>query len=190
MMNIIPSEESIKIPLSKVKMGLMLLGVLAFVVAAGWILFSLGLTVVRTDAGWAVIDFDVAYLVVGVIGILFFGFCGVYITKSLFDTQPGLVVDSAGIVDNASGIAAGRIAWEDIVAVKSMQIVNQKMLMIEVVNPDEYINRQTNPLSRQLAEANSKLYGTPVFIPANTLRCNFAKLTAIMQHHFEKYKIK
>src|SRR5437764_14021730 len=45
--------------------------------------------------------------------ILFFGLGSIYGWRKLFDTAPGLIIDSEGLIDNASAISAGRIPWSD-----------------------------------------------------------------------------
>lgn len=48
--------------------------------------------------------------------------------------------------------------------------------MIEVSNPDVYINRQTNFIAKKAAAINHKMYGSPISITANSLKYSFDDL--------------
>jgi len=114
--------------------------------------------------------------VIGVIAILFFGICAVFISRKILDNKPGLVIDNLGINDNSSGTSAGFIPWKDIEAIKKITIVNQDMIMILVSNPEEYINKQTGFIAKKAMEMNYKSFGSPIFLSANSLKCNFDDL--------------
>ena len=94
------ATERILIPLSKTKIGLLLGGSGVFVAASLWL--------------WNHADeiphHNALYVeVVAIAGIGFFGLCGLYALFKLFDTEPGLIVDAEGIVDNSSAVSAKRI---------------------------------------------------------------------------------
>jgi hypothetical protein len=46
---------------------------------------------------------------IGLASISFFGFCGLFGMRMLFDKKPGLVLNIEERVDNASGVSAGFI---------------------------------------------------------------------------------
>ena len=94
--------DRIVVPLSRVKISLVLLCSVAFVVLSVLL--------------WPAIDLiprrNVWYgAMAGALGasVAFFGLCGLYALAKLFDTAPGLVIDDQGIIDNSSGLSAGRI---------------------------------------------------------------------------------
>ncbi|HEY0098887.1 MAG TPA: STM3941 family protein, partial [Pyrinomonadaceae bacterium] len=104
-------DETI-IYLSRTKILLLLLGAFAFVAAGIW-MFSLGDASIQSQR-----RFNEPLYVrgLGLAAILFFGSCGLYALKKLFDRKPALVFNSSGIVDNASSVAAGLIPWSDVVS--------------------------------------------------------------------------
>ncbi|MDR3259547.1 MAG: hypothetical protein LBT51_08075 [Fusobacteriaceae bacterium] len=183
-------NEKIEIPLSKKKLFLLLLSSIGLIGSSVWIIFIRGLNIVQNpiNNSYEIIDFDIFYIIVGLIGIIFFGICDVFVIKSLLKKEMGLVIDCYGITDNTSGISIGHIPWENIIEINRMNISKQKMVIIIVSNPKEYINRQTNPISRKAAEANYRMYGSPIFISSNTLKCDFIKLNTVLHEEFEKYK--
>lgn len=176
------TTEHIEIPLSKGKLTKMLIGSIAFVALGLWFVIS-----PPTIKNRIFIN-PILILVVGIASILFFGLCAVMIFRKLQDNKAGLIIDKVGITDNASGISAGSIPWNDIKEIKTLRVMNQKFLMILVYNPTDYIGRQTNVIKRKGAEMNYKNYGSPISISANSLKCNFDELRIILQNHLDKYK--
>src|SRR5215510_4090513 len=144
-----PNEtaERLLIPLSKAKIVLLLMGSAVFV-ATGFFL-------------WANADqFSSPMYVeaVAIAGIGFFGLCGLFALFKLLDRAPGLILDAEGIVDNSSGVSAGRIPWSDICGFKTTSVQKQKFLTIEVQNAQTYLGK-ANFLKRQLVALNMKYFG-------------------------------
>jgi hypothetical protein len=144
----------IVVPLSKTKVALMVVGAGAFVLGGIWL--------------WAIADtqnrYDPLFVkAAAAAAVLFFGLCAIYGCYRAFDKRPGLIIDSQGIVDNSSSIAAGRIPWEDIVDVRVSGIAAQRFITIEVRHPQRFIEAR-NFLGRMLNAANTNLTGSPINI--------------------------
>jgi len=120
-------NESTLIYRRKLTLGLLVLGAFAFVVL-GAFLFFYDQTSVRMD-------------VVGVVCIIFFGGCGLYGLKALVDKEPGLKLDSEGLTDNSSALAAGFVPWSDVFGVEECQVQGQKSICLLLKNPEVYIER-------------------------------------------------
>ena len=101
---------------------------------------------------------------VAVVCIGFFGLIAVKAGAKLFDPSPGLVIDPEGVVDNSSGIAAGRIPWSNIKRIRTTTSQEQRFLTIEVHR------------------------GTPVHILPDTLRIDFDDLVKVLTESHAKYK--
>jgi hypothetical protein len=171
------SNEKIEIQISKGKSLLILFGAIGFVIA--------GIYFVLNPPH----DYDPLFIrIIGIVAIVFFGFGIIVALRSLFNKKVGLVIDNNGIMDNCSGIPAGNIPWEKIIEIKDIKIKSQRIFLIIVKNPEEYIETQQNPFLRQMAEANYKIYETPISISANMLKCNFNELRNILQEQFKKYR--
>lgn len=172
-----PLEQRIEIPLSKSKLVLMFMGALVFVAIGFW--FALAPPDID-NSFWGPTKIAIA----GYASIIFFGLCGVVIVRKLFDNKPGLIIDSKGLIDNSSGLSAGYILWTDVENISVVEIQKQRLLMLEVKNPQDYINRQGNLLKRKSMEFNDKIFGTPLSITANGLKISFQELSALVKQKF------
>jgi hypothetical protein len=179
------ADETI-IELSKTKLILLVLGSCAFVVAGAWML-SLDAAEIRSGRSFRLF-FNEPLVVygAGLTAILFFGLCGLYGLKKMFDKRPGLVLNSSGVVDNASAAAAGFIPWSEILGAGVYEIQKQKMLIIAVRDPQKYVDRGS-ALKRTFNKANYKMSGSPVAISSVTLKIDFAELVSLFNQYHQKY---
>ena len=173
-------DDRIRIPLSKRKLILALLGSLLLVVGGFWMVSNPERFQSKVFSNHTFI------FLTGMLSITFFGTCGFYISKKLADPRPGLIIDGTGITDNTSGISAGFIPWSDIKEFKTAQVINQKFIMVIVYNPENYIERQTNSAKRNAVTINYKGYGSPVSISANALKCNFSELEGFFKQNLKR----
>ena len=168
------------IPLSKGKLLLLLMGAIAFVALSYWLY---GVT--EEIGGWAF--FEVKTYAVA--GMAFFGLCAIVAVIKLCDRRPGLVIDDAGLIDNSSGLSAGRIPWSDIKGFTVNTIEKQRILAIEVHDPGKYV-RQAHPLKRPVVELNDKHYGSPIQISAHALAIDFDTMVkAITDAHARYWRV-
>jgi hypothetical protein len=181
-MSPIPNSEETIIALSKIK-------VLSLIVAAfGFV--AMGIWMVQLDA--AEIESHRKFsspafiYTIGVLSIVFFGFCGLWGVKKAFDKKPGLVLNSVGIFDNSSGISVGAIPWSEITGFSIFEIQNQKMLVVKVLDPDKYINN-ANAFKRMINKANFKMCGSSIVISSNALKVNFNELLNTCNQYYSKY---
>jgi hypothetical protein len=176
-------SETIEIPLSKLRLVLMLLACLGFV-AAGVFFVTSPNKVVSPIARSVMMIF-----IVGCIGILFFGFAGITIIKRLFDKAPGIVISESGITDNSGGIPAGFVPWSDIIAVKKLEVGHQRFVNLVVKNRKEYIRRQKNVIKRKFMQKNFTVYGG-IGISPNSLDIKFEDLQKIIEKGFYDFNAK
>ena len=153
------------VPLSKWKLVLLLAGAVGFVALGFWLyhfaeeMRSLAWLEVKFWSGAAI------------------GF---------FDRRPGLVIDDAGLIDNSSGLSAGRIPWSDIKGFTVNTIEKQRILAIEVHDPGKYV-RQAHPLKRPVIELNARHYGSPIQISAHALAIDFDTLVKAITDAHARY---
>ena len=172
------AAEKVVIPLSKGKIVLAILGSIGFVAASTWL--------------WAIADAQTRFNPLTVrgaalVGSLFFGLIGVYCCVKFFDRKPGLIMDREGLWDNSSAVSAGRIPWDEVTGLKVSTISGQRMLTIEVADPQKYVERGRLHM-RILNAANTKLTGSPINIASNGLRVDFDELQRLISEAFAKYK--
>ena len=178
-------NEKIEIPLSKNKLFLGIGGSVLFVILGLWLFLNEDSF---QEHSFRLLRNPMVAKVVGVLGILFFGMTCVFGIKKLFDKKVGLIIDSSGITDNSNASSVGLIEWNDITDIKTKQVMSTKFLMINVSNPEKYIEKAKNGLRAKLMRSNMKMYGTPLSITSNTLKYNFEKLEQLIQTEFEKNK--
>jgi len=173
-------DERIEIPLSKIKLTLMLFGSIAFVAGGiGMVTYPNGFITPYRNYN------PVLVFVLGLASIIFFGVCLVNIAKKLTDNAPGLIINDQGIYDNSSAVSAGLIPWTDILELRIESVVNQKFIIIIVSNPNQYINNQTGALNKMAMGRNYKSFGSPISISANGLKTNFEELYRLLENELK-----
>lgn len=160
-----------EIPLSKTRMVL----VLAFSLVAT----ALGIWLLLLQNELQILR------IIGVMIVMFFGFTASILVRKLRDDIPGMIIDEVGINDNSSAVAAGMILWRDVKDVFVVETGSQKFIMIEVHEPEKYIERQTHYLQKKAMEHNLKTYGSPLSITAQGLKYNFDKLYTLIRTNME-----
>jgi hypothetical protein len=174
------SKDQLEIPLSKKKLVLMFIGSLGFVAAGFWFAFN------PPRINNPLFGNPIFILAISIAAILFFGFCAVFIARKLPDSRPGLVLDSEGLTDYSSGVSIGKILWSDIEDISIIEIQRQKLIMLQVRNPQDYIEKQTNGLKRKIMQMNWKMYGSPLSITAASLQIQFDGLVDLIDEGLTK----
>lgn len=169
------NDQSIQIDISKSKLVKLLLGCLAFVAICSWIL------IYQPEIGNPVFDNVIVKYGVMATGVLFFGLLAFFYIRKLGDNKAGIVIDDNGIFDNSSALAAGFIPWVDVKQVKTVEVSKQKLLMIIVNNPADYISRRKNIVGKKAMAFNERKYGSPVSITANALKCSTDELYILIE---------
>ncbi len=167
--------ETIEIPISKLKVTIMLFGCLLFVIA--------GVSFVISPEKYTsiIVRSNKMIFLAGCLGIVFFGVVGYSMFKRVIDNTPGLVISGDGVTDNSSGVPAGFVPWSDIVAVKEAVVANQRFINLVVKNPHEYIHRQKSAFKRKIMQKNYDVFGTAIGISTNSLKINYRDLKRILE---------
>ncbi len=173
-------KEKIEIPLSKMKIVLLLIGGLVFVIAGMFFILKPSVFVTARFRHENIIR------IVGIVSIVFFGLCLFFIVKKLFDNKVGLIIDQNGITDNSSANSIGLIEWQDITMVQTLQIASTKMLLLITDKPDKYIQRAKNGMSKRVMKTNHKMYGSPLSIASTSLKIKFGDLEKLIISELEQ----
>jgi hypothetical protein len=177
------SDETI-INLSRKKILLLILASFAFV-AAGAYWLTLDEDHIRSERAFGFFFNNPRYVyLIGLMAVVFFGIVGGFAVKKLFDKKPGLVFNSAGIIDNASFVAAGLIPWEDVVGAEILEIQSSKILIVKVSDPQKYFERGS---SVKRAFNKGGYNGNPIGIPAVALSISFPELLNLFSQYHQKY---
>ena len=124
----------------------------------------------------------------GIAGVSFFGVGIVFIARKLFDNKPGLIIDRYGITNNTNVTSMGLIEWNDITRIEKKQVMSTKFLILYTDNPEKYIQRAKNFISRRAVEMNTKTYGSPISLTSNSIKINFDDLETLITREFKRYK--
>lgn len=124
----------------------------------------------------------------GIAGVCFFGVGIIFIVWKLFDNKPGLIIDDVGITDNSNAMSMGLIEWKDINRIEKKQVMSTKFLILHTNNPEKYIRRAKNFISRRAVEMNVKTYGSPLSITSNSLKINFEDLETLITRELKNNK--
>ena len=121
--------------------------------------------------------------IVGVITLLFFGWCGIFYLKELLNRRPALIISVEGIIDRSSYLAAGLVKWEDIKEFNLYTFSGQTFLGIVTYDPKLIINR-TSGAKRLLNGANRGLVDAQVIIPVKNLACSIETIFEEIEHRW------
>jgi hypothetical protein len=124
-----------------------------------------------------------ARLIVSLVGlttIIFFGAGGAYALFRIKKPTPAVIVDQNGILDNASAVGVGFIAWGEIDELREYRFLKQVFLGIVPKNGEDLL-RRLPAWKRVLIRAN-RLTGTPpINIPQSMLTMSVPQLMREME---------
>ena len=104
-------------------------------------------------------------VVIGLVGGLFGAAAGVFQARRLLQRdRTALVLDAVGFTDRASLSGVGRVAWDETVGMRIAEY-GERMLVVDVADPQAVADRQPTAALRRATHANSTLLGSPVCIP-------------------------
>lgn len=165
--------ERVEIPLSRVKISAGIVVALLAFLASVWLWKDPA--VPHQNSTW------VQFWAMG--GMIFCGFAGLFLTRKLFDFAPGLIIDSIGIIDGASGVGVGRVPWTDIIGLTTRRQGRTRWVVVEVRNPEIYIRRV--PWSRRWLVILTRRH--PINISSIMLAIDFDDLLKLMTSFRAKF---
>lgn len=116
--------------------------------------------------------------IVGVVGVLLFGF-GMWVTlKQLFRKKLMLIIDESGI--NLKPSDNRIIHWKDIEGFSEMKINSVKIIIIHIKNPEKYIDSEPNKIRKKLLNYNLNNYGSPFTITVSTMEIGYEELWKLL----------
>ncbi len=113
------TDEVIIIPLSKKRIFWLFLGSLFFAVLGIWFVTA------PPEIRHPILGNRTLIFIAGLSSLVLFGLTTILYAVKLFQRSPGLIIDKVGITDNASGISAGLIRWEDLEKISVLELRKQ-----------------------------------------------------------------
>ncbi|MFY7670789.1 STM3941 family protein [Tenacibaculum sp. MEBiC06402] len=175
-------SDKIEIEISKTKTILLFIGALLFVVAGAVFILMPERFINPIFKSSTIIT------IVGISSVIFFGLCVIFISRKLFKTKIGLIIDENGITDNTNATNVGLINWEDIIQIRTLEIASTKIMMLDTNKPEKYIDRAKNGITKRILKANYNMYGSPISITSNSLNVKYDELEKIVHQAFEKHR--
>ena len=175
--------EVIEIPVNKKKLGFYLLLSVALVALGVWM--AVEAPVMKEDD---LFSDPTVVRVIGFVCIALFS-AGIYIfVRKLLDKAPGLVISPEGVSYYYGMSKTSVVRWEDIIRFDVSEVSRQKMIMVQVKNPQDYVKPQTNALLRKLSQGNISMYGTPVVIAAGPLQIKTDDLILLLETRLKDWR--
>jgi hypothetical protein len=172
------NSDEIIIKMNRTKLILIVISAAAAVAAGVWLIQS---TSSQGTGGHTRIVYTFIFL------SALFGIYGIFSAKRLLSRKPGLILSSAGIIDNSSGLAsAGFIPWSDIEGFAAYKTQKQIFLIIKLFNPDKHVN-SGSLMKRLFFRMNLRACGSPIVIPSNSLLIDFNELASLCAQYLQKY---
>jgi len=109
--------------------------------------------------------------------------------RAFFDKKVKLIINSEGITENFLG---GLVRWSEIEDIRLIKMDDVKYIVIDVKNPQEFINKRTIDLSeRQAMETNiRRTRGAPIGFSATFYQMRSKKLHALLVEKLREYQEK
>jgi hypothetical protein len=136
----------------------------------------------------SLIHVEVLFIIVGIIGTVFFGVCFIFIVKTVICKTPLLLIREDGITDMSTATSVGFIAWGEIESI-SVRNSKQKYIEITVYSPIE-IKKRISFFKRVAMKANTIFHIPPVLILLNIVDIEFNEALSLMQKRLEEYRTK
>ncbi len=171
-----------KIPYSKIKITLALVGSFCFV--------TLGILTLLDENGFSTLMFPSETLNKGVsvLGILFFGTIALALPYKLSSNKFGLEINERGIIDNSNLSSVGLVEWKDIKEIRVQSFNTTSWLLVYTYYPKKYIEKAQSRFKKWRLNSNVKSYGTPIYITSTVLNVNFTELEKLVMEAFENKK--
>lgn len=128
---------------------------------------------------------------IGYIGVAFFGLCfiiGLYnFLRGTFRREALMLTPSTLMVSPTSN-GSFTLKWSDISNIDTIQIGNERMLVIQLYDPLRFIERQgDSAIKRKLMQADMALVGSPCAVVLNNIDAGDDDIEQIINKYVADY---
>lgn len=153
-------------------------------------LVFLGIIMVWCSLSILFIKHTVICSVIGIMGVLFFGICLLFIMKRLIMPKDILSIDPHGFIDNSSAMSSGKmICWSDVESIEISSVFFQKFVCVKLRNPNEFL-REITPIKKTLTKANLTCSFDIIQITLNSANANYKEVYQIMNDYWLAHQSK
>jgi hypothetical protein len=98
------------------------------------------------------------FSMLGIIGLIFFGFCAFFLIKQVFKSKPIIILNSEGFYDYSSALSAKKllISWKDISKIEETSMLNQEFVSVYLKQPEEFLAKLSS-FQRKAVQANIRM---------------------------------
>ncbi|NJC28383.1 STM3941 family protein [Neolewinella antarctica] len=123
--------------------------------------------------------------VIGWLNIILFTLGAVFFASRLRKKQLPLEITDEGIRDNSSFITPGLTRWEDIKGFRFKKAIPQSVILIDVHDPEAYVQKVDHPTLRANMRHNVKTLGSPAIINTTAIDVSPRKLFELLQEELK-----
>lgn len=116
--------------------------------------------------------------------VAFFSYQGI---KLLRRKKLPFRIDTNGLYDHSTVSDIGHIDWEDIAGFRPYSILWHHFIVVDLHNPDEYINKQKGKLVEKIIRHNLQKHGSPVAISSGLLDIDRKELLDLLNNELQNY---
>ncbi|UVI30804.1 STM3941 family protein [Paenibacillus spongiae] len=167
-------EELVVYPSPRKLLGLCAASIIFVLIGGGMIAISLSEE-----------DSSVPILVIGLISILFFGLCLIYVLYRLLNKKPSIVLDDQGIMDDSSYIGGGLLRWDQIEEIMLYDFMGQRFIGLKLVDTQAFLTQQSG-LKKVLIKLNRGMVKAPVNISQQGVTMPLGELYVQMMERWER----
>lgn len=117
-------------------------------------------------------------VVIGAVGLLFFGGCLLWLLLRRIDLTPALTADPLGLMDRSNALGSHtRVPWRDINGFRVKPFMGQEFVVVDLAEPQRF-TRQANGLRWLALKVNQGIVGSPWTITPTLFGCTAGELAA------------
>jgi len=162
---------------------------LFFLLIICFLIVLLGLYIFLAMDNW---EFSLFHIIpinktfLGLLLILFFSILIVLLARKLKINKPAIIIGKDNIVEYSSSKSVGEINWDQITDLNVLTVSGNKMILLKVNNPQNFIDRFKSGITKKILEINLKNNGSPIVISAAALNCSFEELFGAINSRIKK----
>ena len=154
---------------------------------AASILFMWTATHLRLGPG----RFILGLLAIFAFGLFFFTLYSLIVLVR--DHFAGMLISSQGINDISTGHSYGVVQWKSVTKIKvvtDIEYPDRKYIILKVVNPQLYINRERSIVKKRSMILKYHHYGSPVVFSERGIDCSFEELETTVRAYHENFLVR